>query len=126
MNFYVLSMLWRDMKYPKIRRDRLRKPPWSYMEFFLRMTKVDISPPCGSFGQKRILSKIFLYLRICATVTKIKSPSGDFRNTYGTSDKEKFLYSKKVLAILGDVMKELKKLVKKNISAQSINFLGGR
>ena len=31
MNFYVLSILWRDSKYPKIRRDRLRKPPWSYM-----------------------------------------------------------------------------------------------
>ena len=31
MNFYVLSILWRDIKYPKIRRNWLRKPLWSYM-----------------------------------------------------------------------------------------------
>ena len=31
MNFYVLSILWRDIRYPKIRRDRLQNSPWSYM-----------------------------------------------------------------------------------------------
>ena len=31
MNFYVLSILWRDIKCPKICRDRLRKPLWTYM-----------------------------------------------------------------------------------------------
>ena len=31
LKFYVLSILWRDIKYPKIRRNRLRKGLWSYM-----------------------------------------------------------------------------------------------
>ena len=35
MKFYVLSILWRE-KYPKIRRNRLRKGLWSYMHFYLK------------------------------------------------------------------------------------------
>ena len=31
MKFYVPSILWQDIKYPKTRRDQLQKPLWSYM-----------------------------------------------------------------------------------------------
>ena len=32
MKFYVLSILWREIKYPKIRQYRLQKGLWSYMK----------------------------------------------------------------------------------------------
>ena len=31
MKFYVLSIFWREIKYPKIHRNRLQKGLWSYM-----------------------------------------------------------------------------------------------
>ena len=43
MKFYVLSTLWREIKYPKIRQNRLRKGLWSYM-----LQKAAISIPRAS------------------------------------------------------------------------------
>ena len=62
MNFYVLSILWRDIKYPKIRRNRLRKPLWSYMQLSNKFLNV-----CGQKHQFDKNPKTVSKKSVCVT-----------------------------------------------------------
>ena len=39
--FYVLRILWREIKYPKIPQNRLQKGLWSYMSFSFSIHSVN-------------------------------------------------------------------------------------